>query len=375
MAATHTRNTRGSVLKSWAIPAQLHPNESISSWLARTALLQGCDPLVLSGSIWPGVRVWTMDIDRGLNAEHLQALSLNSGIDIKHFEKAALRTDVEKIVGLDLPNTGSWPWVLALGARNRRRLGGLQFCPICLTEDVEPYFRKQWRFSWHTACAKHDLSLVDKCAVCEAPIAPHQLVAEDKKLNFCSRCRTDLRGVSALPADHCALAFQNFADQTLASGVGMYGQEVVTRSDWFAVARFYTKLVKATTYQKTSKLALALLALGIDIDWKKISTTGLPLELLSTSERVELLGTLQKLMRLGVEPFFTALNEHKISYNSLASLHSPLPTPLSPLLGLPSNRKRIVSRTKQRNGLSPSPEASVRKAWARLQRKIKAGPI
>ena len=45
-----------------------------------------------------------------------------------------------------------------------KRLGyGLQFCPHCLAEDIEPYFRLAWRLAFYTHCPKHYCMLLDLC--------------------------------------------------------------------------------------------------------------------------------------------------------------------------------------------------------------------
>lgn len=57
-------------------------DETLSSWLIRTALYQGCDPMVLSWCIWDKYRIWTIDFERNLPYEHLFALSKATGLGI-----------------------------------------------------------------------------------------------------------------------------------------------------------------------------------------------------------------------------------------------------------------------------------------------------
>lgn len=139
----------------WSIAVPLLESESISSWLTRAALAQGCDPLSLTGAIWPKWRVWTLDIDRGVPAERLGAIVSASGLRADAFEAVALRPDLERIAGAPLSNTQAWPWLLALGTRNRRRYCGQPFCPECLATDPIPYFRREWRFAWWVGCPVH----------------------------------------------------------------------------------------------------------------------------------------------------------------------------------------------------------------------------
>lgn len=135
----------GRVVANWAIPVPLLPDELLSSWLVRAALAQGCDPLVLSGELWSKWRIWTRDADRGLNQERLLVLAKASGVNSAAFKAASVRCIVPAITTEPLDELAIWPWVLALGSRNRKRHGGLQYCPLCLREDTKPYYRLQWR--------------------------------------------------------------------------------------------------------------------------------------------------------------------------------------------------------------------------------------
>lgn len=114
----------------WEIRVPLQHDELLSSWLIRTALVQGCDPLVLTGCAWPDWRVWTLDPDRGVDRCRATSLSALSGIDPDMIEKASLRSCVERIQthGAAYP-TATWPWVVAFGKRNRRQAGGQPLPP------------------------------------------------------------------------------------------------------------------------------------------------------------------------------------------------------------------------------------------------------
>lgn len=180
----------------WTLRVSLLADESLSSWLARAALIQGCDPLVLTGAVWPGWRIWAQDVDRDISLTRLNPLVRASGIPAAEFQQAALRSVCEQISGHPLPEHRMWPWLLALGTRNRSRRGGQQCCPLCLAQDTEPYFRRVWRLAWHVRCTLHSVPLIDACPACQAPIEPHRLVAEDRHLGQCSRCKCDWRNTA-----------------------------------------------------------------------------------------------------------------------------------------------------------------------------------
>jgi len=48
----------------------------------------------------------------------------------------------------------------------------LRFCPQCLAEDGQPYFRREWRLATTIACARHGIRLLDRCPDCGQGLAP-----------------------------------------------------------------------------------------------------------------------------------------------------------------------------------------------------------
>lgn len=69
------------------------------------------------------------------------------------------------------PN-GNTRWIMPLGVYHRtRRRYGLQFCPLCLATDAEPYFRRSWRLAFITVCERHGVLMHDRCHRCGAPVA------------------------------------------------------------------------------------------------------------------------------------------------------------------------------------------------------------
>ncbi|WP_353961410.1 TniQ family protein [Rhodoferax lithotrophicus] len=68
----------------WAVVASTQPDEIISSWMVRTALMQGCDPMTLTFAVWPRWRIWTHDADRFANEDRLDRICVLSGIEKRH---------------------------------------------------------------------------------------------------------------------------------------------------------------------------------------------------------------------------------------------------------------------------------------------------
>jgi hypothetical protein len=80
---------------------------------------------------------------------------------------------------------------LSPGRRGRRQAAWLQFCPQCLAEDEQPYFRREWRLATAIACARHRSRLLDRCPACGQGLAPFSQ-ASLRPQNDCAACGFDL---------------------------------------------------------------------------------------------------------------------------------------------------------------------------------------
>ena len=360
----------GRVMSAWAIPVPLLPDELFSSWLVRAALIQGCDPLVLTGALWPKWRIWTTDPDRGLSEERLSALTKTTGIEASVFDTACLRAIASVVTTGPLDDLAIWPWMLALGSQNRRRHGGMQYCPSCLKEDRLPYYRVQWRMAWHISCAKHGVSLIDRCPHCNAPIEPHRLSALDDDMAICATCKGDLREVSVMTIDSGALTFQQGADQVVMYGQGQYGINALSSGEWFALSRYFVMLLRKVALGKSDGLTSFVSALGIDVNALVPPATGLALELLPVRERALLLASAWRMLQAGPERFLEAARDALLSAQSLREKSSSVPQCIQDLVHELTDRH--ISRIRNKKGDIPNPRSrqAVMRMWARLQRKV-----
>jgi len=316
---------------AWVVKVPLLRDELFSTWLARAALAQGCDPMVLTGSIWPGWRAWTRDLDRGLSDEHLDLLAANSGLEKHALEAATLRPVVCAIAPRAAGSNCAWPWVMALGSRNRRRFGGLQYCPECLGEDELPYFRRAWRLAWHVGCEKHGCLLGDHCSHCKAPVEPHLCRAVDQVLSRCPGCGHDLREGRTVAACADALAFQRAADLVLQARDGIWAGTRVEAERWFAMA---------------SRHAGGRIRL-LPGDAAPSALTSLPTVLQRPSERVLRLQMAYRAMQGGLQASVLAMR------------------------CVASSRSR--SRGAPGRPPTPRPRATVNGEWIRLLRRLRLG--
>lgn len=121
-------------------------------------------------------------------------------------------------------------WVLPLRYSRRDRPFGIPFCPVCLREDAEPYFRLRWRLCLHSVCAKHRVRFVDACSRCGHPSWPatsalgHLYDGSWIPIHECPVCRFDLRLSPAAMDESEALPVAGLffeSDVTLSNGTAV----------------------------------------------------------------------------------------------------------------------------------------------------------
>lgn len=166
---------RGLTQPLWPIRYKPHPDELLSSWLVRLARGHGLRVQTFCNLIFGNkLQVWNRDIDR-LGPDWLvDALSERTGTPIDVARGTTLRS-YEGWLFPSFKPSGALQWMTTLQMYHRTRQGfGMQYCPKCLHEDTDPYFRKAWRVAFITTCPKHNCMLRDRCTACGAGIAFHR---------------------------------------------------------------------------------------------------------------------------------------------------------------------------------------------------------
>jgi hypothetical protein len=367
MVAAYTWHPRIAVTNPrWPLAKPVLEDELLSSWLVRNAFAHACSPLVLTGHLWPGWRCWTVDIDRGLTLEQGRRLSKMAGIALPDISSCTLRHLAHAISPWLVEKAAIWPWVLAIGSRNRRHAGGLQCCPYCLDEGV-PYYRVSWRLAWHTCCEKHGVRLIDSCPHCGVPLQPHRLQLENRDCAKCFRCGARLRAsLDTLGIEPAALAFQAECDKWLCEGQRDSGTFGGTEQ-WFYHSRFAWGLLRTAANHHSKTFNRFREAFGIG----KLSppVSGFPMEMLPVTERMPFLSAVGTIMAAGPEQFYEVVLE-----SSMTRTSAPLPAGACPArlrdvietLPLPRRYTKSSSRLTKR----AVSRAVVMRKWARLKRKI-----
>lgn len=194
---------KGGALSGLLWPIRLKPlrDELLSSWLMRLSRAYGLNPHSFCSIVWPGQYVWNRDIDHLASPSIIEMLARRTGVSIQRASETTLPT-YAGVVFEALTETGRTSWVLPLGIWHRQHLRfGQQFCPDCLEEDEEPYYRRAWRLAFITCCLRHRRALLDRCPKCNSPVNFFYNKAGRENLALCGSCDFDLRLSRSLDDD------------------------------------------------------------------------------------------------------------------------------------------------------------------------------
>ncbi|MBV8273393.1 MAG: TniQ family protein [Cupriavidus sp.] len=178
---------------------QPHSGEILSSWMVRLAFANGF-PLHTFYANLLGYRapIWNRDTDRHPSPALLEVLGRCTGQPLLTLRALTLSA-YDGILFEQLPMIGNASWILPVGVLHRtRRRAGMQFCPLCLRCDADPYYRRSWRLAIHARCEHHQCVMEQYCPSCCEPVAYHRhgigrgRVISDQALRFCHRCGFDL---------------------------------------------------------------------------------------------------------------------------------------------------------------------------------------
>ncbi len=350
-------------MNPWPLYQPIQDGELFSSWLVRNALAHGCSPLAFSGVLWPGVRIWATDVDCGMKPSLLERLTSDDFPNVAVTARRFL-TALNCVSNAEIGH-GNVRWILSLGSRNRRHRCGLQYCPSCFEEGI-PYFRYRWRFAWHTGCLRHGNCLLSRCMQCHTPIQPQLLKPPAIDCSVCHACGENLG--SGLHNRVClpgALQLQSVADHEM-----NFGSAAFAAGEWFEYAYLLLGVLRYAMRSQSGPTLRMLSSLGVEIEPHHQICSGLPLELLEVSERMQLLALLAPLVAHPPVVVVQAITEYKLPISVFGTHVSKtfIGTVARSLISATTVRAhKQYTFSKSR---LPADRFVVEREWLRLQRKI-----
>lgn len=172
---------------SWRFTAKPYDDETLSSWLVRTAQMNYTHLYALFSHSDYKRSIYKNDLDLiPFSSGFYRWLSNVTGVSIGRIRNMSLRT-YEGFVQEKVSLHPKQPWIITMG---QSKVHGYRFCSECLKEHA--YFRKEWRLLFVNICPYHHIYLSNNCDACMAPIVP-QLINEHNTIVSCYRCGHDLR--------------------------------------------------------------------------------------------------------------------------------------------------------------------------------------
>lgn len=346
-----------------------YPGESLSSWLVRSSLFYGCDPLTLASCIWGNWRPWTRDIDRGLSPEHLDEMVKWSGLATVDITAMTLSSRTRCIIDSSRSRlTGNTDWILPLSIRNRTCLNGYQYCPLCLEDPESSFFTLDWRFSFSTACLHHTCLYRRTCPHCHVPVQFPRVSARHPGIAYCFNCDRALYEATAQLLPESALRFQTMALQAAERGQAISGTRRLTSQEWFSLCSYYIQLLRLASGRHEGRLARMLSGLGSQIPAGRTSLV--PFEQLSAEDRLCYFEAILPLLEHGLTSLPGLARESNLSRNALLNSRLCPPEILATLLtSLPE--RHITHQTRAHPcALAPHSKRSVLRHLERLLRKV-----
>lgn len=259
----------------WPMHLKPKDDELLSSWLVRLAIAHGMKLHTFCSLAWPGKQIWNRDIDKCADTEMLEMLSAKTGTHIKRVQATTLAA-YTNILYEKHNRFGPSSWIMPIGVYHRtHKQFGLQYCPRCLAEDKEPYYRCKWRLAFVVVCEKHYVVLHDRCPKCGAAVnfhrneLGHHRKVVSVSLTLCHACHFDLRKIADERIAKATAAEAEFATmvlQTIDTGFIQLSADVTTYSHLFFAGLRQLMKILAMRDKRIVKLRQAVgEAYGIEI--------------------------------------------------------------------------------------------------------------
>lgn len=368
MGTTNAGFTKNYRIKSGVIRTPLYPNESISSWLIRAALDCGTEPITFTSFYWEKWRLWTYDLDRGLEViapqiyADITELSLHRQIDLA---RNSLYSVLKQINGENTLIRGQAKWVMPRSSRNRSHRIGQSYCSCCLDEAA--YLRNTWRFAWNFGCLEHKTLFETKCPYCHKLYQPHLLSADKRQLNHCHCCGKRL-SVPSVKLTEDEIESLILLDEVFKTGAGYCFQQKVNAQSYFNILRYFINLIRRAAVARSSHAIVRFVEqLGIPQAELCQTKTALAFELLPVEERKNLIVNAVKILQIPSEVFLQAIKQSGITQKAFA--FEIYPIELEHLFKHALKGKTVTRKLPIRSANNNS-ILSLNRQWERLKRQL-----
>lgn len=153
----------------WPIRPKPLVGEVLSSWVSRTGAVADVSLQEFLRQRLPKKAGYRFDLDKIEQPDFYEALAAGAGVTVEEARATSYLSDEGLVYARRTFNNLEWIAPLSVAGRRGRHYS-IPFCPSCLAEDSEPFYRKRWRYAFAPLCPKHGL-LTNQCPHCHAPYA------------------------------------------------------------------------------------------------------------------------------------------------------------------------------------------------------------
>lgn len=311
----------------WLFRPKPLADELLSSWLVRSAIANVQKVHTFCTFNWgPRHHIWERDVDKLAEERILNVMSQKTNTPYERVRRTTLR-DLQGTLFEADSHRGNISWVLPIGRNGRFHRGfGLQFCPICLQSDKEPYYRRRWRISFFVACPEHGCYLHDACQTCSAPVTFHDtdygkhMVRLPATMASCPKCGEDRRkaavgfctGDRGQRISRCVTKFSAALDEEWGEVPGETGQYIMG-IPYFNGLRLLVRTLSSRAAKGEIRALIAERA-NIDVPQTSVSES---FDYMRLNDRIFILEILDRLLERWPDSFVQIFKACKLSRSQL----------------------------------------------------------
>lgn len=231
--------------------------------------------------------------------------------------------------------TSKTPWVLLGFSRPVRKMNGVQYCPLCLSETQEPYFRRSWRLAFSVICTRHKVQLLDCCSACGASVNLFRRSRASKggaptgSMTRCGSCNSDLRATSCdltqPDVSQDEIEFQESLYKAIANGwIDNVGAAPIYSHLYFVVLRKLINVLSSRSKGEVLREKISKVS-GIEMFSMTCLSRDSRVERMCVQDRRRLLDMTRWLLTDFPERFITFCKENKLGCQVLFLTSAPTP--------------------------------------------------
>ncbi len=360
------------------IPTPLFEGESLTSWIVRAGLNQGCDYLAILYYHWSQYTLLSLDFDKGFN--HIDpkihdGLAILANTSREEIEQHTLIAQTQ-VMGNEFKLNTKLKWVVPVIKISKGKMTPHPYCHLCLAEDATAHLKYKWRFSWYVYCDVHKLAMSENCFSCNLPYQPFRIKAPKRYISYCSHCDFKLsHALSNLLVVDEAYEFQKTAEKVFATNeCTIFGQKYDSKQ-WFELMLFYINLIRKSllTNKGSNQHYKLLVSLGMETDGVTLAKpkTGLDFDLLPRHERIMLMAYATRLSKIPLEKWLTVCKELKLSQSAFKLGKKPIiPVAFNPIFEKLVDKTVGNAKPITKTPLKPKSVKAVTVSWERMKTKI-----